>query len=60
MAFARLERLTTQGDAVKNEHVIADLGGLANNNTHAVVNNQPPTEFGAWVNLDAGYEARVV
>ncbi len=35
-------------------HIVADLGCLADDDTHAVVNEEPPTDTRPWMNLDAG------
>src|SRR5262249_35120102 len=46
-----------QRDAVIQRRVIADLGGLADDNAHAVVDEHPSTDRRAGVDLDAGEPA---
>ena len=36
--------------------VVADLGGLADDDTHAVIDEETPADSGAGVDLDAGQE----
>ena len=43
---------TAQGHAVIDGAVIADLGGFAEHDPHAVVNEQPLTDLGPRMNLD--------
>jgi hypothetical protein len=44
--------------AVVDHHVVADLGGLADDHTHAVVDEQPPADTGTRMDFDAGDQAR--
>ena len=45
--LARLAREPAQGDAVVDQHVVADLGRLADHHPHAVVDEEPPPQPGA-------------
>ena len=58
MAFAGILAGTAQGDSVVDGAVIADLGGLAKHDAHAVVDEQLVADLGPGVNLDAGQMAR--
>ena len=40
-------------DAVVEGHVITDFGGLADHHAHAVVDEKPPADLGAGVDLDS-------
>ena len=61
MALARLppglEGEPAQGDAVVDQHVVADLRRFADHHAHAVVDEEPPADPGAGMDLDAGDEA---
>ena len=56
--LAVAHRLAAERRAVEQHHVVADLGGLADDDAHAVVDEQPPAEPGAGVDLDAGDRPR--
>ena len=43
-----------QGDPVVKQAVVADLGGLPDDDAHAVVDDQPPADLRAGVDLNAG------
>jgi hypothetical protein len=43
-----------EGDAVVHGHVVADPGGLAYHDRGRVVDEQPPPDAGAGMDLDAG------
>jgi hypothetical protein len=47
-------------DLVVEIAVVSDLGGLAHDNTHAVIEHDAPAELGRRVDLDAREEAREV
>jgi hypothetical protein len=49
---------TTEGDTVIQRAVIADLGGLADDNAHAVIDKKPPPDGGARMNFHAGEKTR--
>ena len=44
----------TQRHTVIKGAVVADLGGLADHDTHAVIDEQPAADAGAGMDLDAG------
>src|SRR5262245_59952386 len=48
-----LRRRTTERDPLVDRHIIADFGCLTDDNTHPVVDKKAPTDFGAWMDLDA-------
>ena len=52
MALSLVLSGTAQGDAVINQAVVANLGGLANNDPHAVVNDKAAANPGARVDLN--------
>ena len=54
MALAHVLAGAAQGHAVVNQAVIADLCRLADDDTHAVVNDQTLADLGAGMNLNAG------
>ena len=56
MALAALLARAAEGHALKERHVIADLSGLADDHTHAVVNEQARTDGCAGMDLDTGKE----
>ena len=43
-----------EGDALVEHDVVADLGGLADDDAHAVIDEQPFADPSGWVDLDAG------
>ena len=57
MALAHVLAGAAQGDAVVNQAVVPDLGGLADDKAHAVVDDQALADGGAGVDLDAGAAA---
>ena len=57
MALALVLAGAPQGDAVVNEAIIPNLGGLSNDNAAAMVDHQAAADLRAGVNLDAGPEA---
>ena len=46
-----------QRNALIQQDVVADLGGLADHHPHAVVDEEPPADLCARVNLDPGGRA---
>ena len=56
MPLDRVQRAAAQRDTVVDHDVVADLGRLADDHAHAVVDEEPPPEPGARVDLDAGGE----
>jgi hypothetical protein len=55
-----LQARASQRDALVQQHVVADLGGLADHHTHAVVDHDPAADRGAGVYLDARQPAAQV
>ena len=51
------QRRAAQRHALVDGAVVADLGGLADDDTHAMVDEHAPADRGAGVDLDAGEEA---
>jgi hypothetical protein len=55
LAFAiDARRHAAEGHAMVERDVIADLAGLADHHAHAVVDEEPPADLGARVDLDPG------
>ena len=54
MALAVVLAGAAQGDAMIDQAVVADLGGLADDDAHPVVNDQAAADLGAGVDLNAG------
>ena len=54
MALAGVLAGAAQGDPVIDGAVVADLGGLTENDAHAVVDEQLVADLGAGMNLNAG------
>ena len=50
------ERAAAERHAVVDHDVVADLGGLADDHAHAVVDEEPPADGRAGMDLDAGEE----
>ena len=50
------ERGAAQGHALVKRAIVADFGGLADHHAHAVVDKQPPADFGTGVDFDPGQE----
>ena len=57
VALAGVPGGAAEGDAVIEGHVIADQGGLADHDAHAVVDEEAATDGGTRVDLDAGQPA---
>src|SRR4029077_17668393 len=57
MPLAALGAGTAQGDALVDQHVVADLAGLADDDSGAVIDEETMTDAGARVDLDAREEA---
>src|SRR5690606_1916706 len=49
---------SAEGDAVIEQHVVADLGGLADYHAHPMVDEEPSADLRAGMDLDAGEPAR--
>src|SRR5471030_1741811 len=60
MALAFVPAGATQGHALVKRHVVADFSGFANDDAHAVINEETPTYLGTRVNLDACHPAAEV
>ncbi len=58
MPLPRLLAGATQGHVVEHHAVVADLAGLADHHTSAVVNEEASTNPRARVNLNAGEKTR--
>ena len=58
VALAGVLAGAAEGDAVVDGAVVADLGGLADDDAHAVVDEQTAADFSAGVYLDAGHMPR--
>src|SRR6185312_7390012 len=54
MALALVPRRAAQRDAVIERRVVADLGRLADDDPHAVVDEDPPADRRARMDLDSG------
>src|SRR3954469_23811615 len=54
MALGAVQAAAPERDVVVEHHVVADLGGLADDDAHAVVDEEPPADGRAGVDLDAG------
>lgn len=52
------ERRAAERHALVDRAVVADLGGLADHHTHAVVDEHAPPEGCARMDFDAGHETR--
>ena len=57
MTLAGRPRRAAEGDAVVERHVLADLGGLADDDAGAVIDEEPPSDAGAGMNIDVGQKA---
>ena len=58
VAFCLGEHLAAQGYPVVQHHAVADVSGFANDHSHAVVDEEAPTDGGAGVDFHAGEKAR--
>ena len=56
--FSFFQAGAAERDALIDEHVVANLGGLADDDAHAVVDEQAPPDFCAGMNLDSGEQTR--
>ena len=56
MALALVLAGAAQGDAVVDQAVVPDLRRLADDDAHAVVDDEPAADSGTGVDLDAGPE----
>ena len=57
MALALLAARAAQRDALVQQHVVADFGGLADHHAHAVIDEEAAADGGAGVDFDAGEKA---
>ena len=57
VALARIPTGAAKGDLVVERDVLADLGRLADDHAHAVVDEETTADAGARVDLDAGQKA---
>ncbi len=57
VALAALFARAAQRDALVEQNVVADLGGLADHHAHAVVDEAAPSDHGAGMDLDSGHRA---
>src|SRR6185369_17832962 len=60
MPLPRLPRGAPQGNAMVERAVVADFGGFADDDAHAVVDEHSPADRGAGVDFNAGQPARPV
>ena len=58
MALAVLLAGAAQRDALVQQHVVADLRGLADHHAHAVIDEEAAADARAGMNLDARQSAR--
>jgi hypothetical protein len=57
VALALVPGGAAQGNALIEGDVVADLGGFADDDAHAVVDEEAPADPGPRVDLDAGHPA---
>src|SRR5258706_7639356 len=57
MALAGVLASTAQRHALVNQHVVADLGSLADHHAHAVVDEEAPPDAGPRVDVDTSHGA---
>ncbi len=57
VALLPLEAGSAQRHALVQHHVVADLGGFADHDTHAVIDDESSPDRGTGVDLDAGHGA---
>ena len=50
------QRGAAQGHALIKRAIVADFGGLADDDAHAVIDKQPPADVSAGMNFDPGKE----
>ncbi|MNJ59958.1 hypothetical protein D3C77_556650 [compost metagenome] len=60
MAFALIPASAAEGHALINSHVITNLGGFTDDDTHAMVDKETTTDLGPRMNLDPGQPATEV
>src|SRR5207249_1129663 len=60
MALLALQAGAAERDALEQRDVLADLGRLADDDAHPVIDEEPSAEPGRRMDLDAGQEARHV
>src|SRR5271156_1493288 len=58
MSLATLLASATERDALIQSHIVAHDRSLANNHSQAMINEQPPANFGSRMYFYAGQEAR--
>src|SRR6185312_13057860 len=58
MTFAALTTGTTDGHPLIQQNVVPDLGGFADHDPHAMINEQPLSDSGPGMNFDAGEKSR--
>ena len=57
MALAGLIAGASKRDALVERAIIADDGGLTDDDTHGVVDEESAADLGAWVNFHTCHEA---
>jgi hypothetical protein len=57
VALAFFVARAAQRHALVEQHIVSDFGGFADHHAHAVVDEEPPPDVGAGVNLDPRQEA---
>src|SRR4029450_5217131 len=60
MAFLALQARPAEGHALQQRDVLTDLGGLADDDPHAVIDEEAGAELRGWMDLDARDEPRDV
>ncbi len=58
VALAGILARAAERHALVKQHVVANLGGLPDYYTGAVIDEEAPSDAGSWVNLDSGEGAR--
>jgi hypothetical protein len=58
MPLALFMPRSSQGDALIEQYIVANLGSLADHNPHPVIDKEAPPDGRAGVDFDTGQEAR--
>src|SRR5229473_4485815 len=58
MTLLFLEAGAAERDALVDQHVVADFGGLPEHHAHTMIDEQAPADLRARMNLDTGEPAR--
>ena len=57
MPLASFVSGATQSHILINQNVVANFGGFADYDAHAMIDKKTPADGGAWVNFDSGEKA---